>query len=74
MGLSAMAAGYSPGFELSGGEGLFLNHHAGDIKLFRYWTSHKDSLDHSVNISRQRLKSSCYLVVPGPHRFIFGIF
>jgi hypothetical protein len=56
-----MATGHSAGLELGGGEDIFFNHHSSDIEFFCYGTSHQDSLDHSANISHQRLKARAIL-------------
>ena len=64
-----MTAGHSSGLELGGGEDIFFNHYPGDIKFFRYRTSHQDSLDHNANISRHQLKARAILVLTR----VFGI-
>ena len=61
MRFSAMATGYSAGFELGGGKGIFFDHHPRYIEFFCYRTSHQDSLDHGANISQLRLKARAIL-------------
>jgi hypothetical protein len=63
MRFTAMATGHSTGLELGGNEGIFFNHHPGDIEFLCYRTSHQYSLDHNATIAHRRLKSSRLLTL-----------
>jgi hypothetical protein len=71
MRLAAMATGHSARLELSSGEDIFFNHHPRDIEFFCYRTPHQDSLNHSANMSHQRLKARTLSLPHGKLRRFF---
>ncbi len=52
VGTPAMGAGDGLRLQVRSREAIFVDHHAGDVKFFRYRTSHQDSLYHGANISQ----------------------
>jgi hypothetical protein len=65
--LAAVNTGHGAGLEVSGGKSIFFDYDSGDIKFFRYRTSHQDSFDHGSNISHRRGKA-CPILSCGPNR------